>query len=565
MENLDGLVINMRSWFNKNLKNSLKFHKPALWIIIGVFGGLFTYVFSKLMLIKPDGLYIGQANAWSDWVVHISITNIFANKHLHEWFLYHPFFAHSKLTYGFLVHLITALLMRIGFRIDTAFFAVSVLLLFTFLFGLYFLYYQLSHSQKQSILGIFIFFTSSGMGIFRFIKTLKLNEILHPAMDYSSYVEYQWLAGNIPAAMLIPQRAFFLGVTIGVWVLNLLLWGIQKNKKKEIKLQKKLFIVAGVLAGILPISHMHSFIAIIIVTGTICFFNKTKFRQLLYYVIPAFIISSLLYLYFIHGGIQIDNFMTIQVGWTSPKTVLGWIKMWLQLWGTFLPLVIFAFLYFKKNNLQRKNFSFFLGFVLVFILANVIVFQPTQWDNTKLFAWVYLGLSILVARLLAFIFKKTLLLKLATIILIVTLSATGFVELIRIFNFENNTHMLSSNTEILFAKQIANNTKTDAIFLTSTIHNHPIPLWANRPIFLGYLGWIRNFGFDHTIRSQQTHKIFGGNPEANQIIIENKISYIYLGPSEQVEFLIDYQYLNQFPVVFQNKDTTVYDTRQLWQ
>ncbi|MBP7842780.1 hypothetical protein KA017_02130, partial [Candidatus Woesebacteria bacterium] len=298
----------MHSWFNKSLKKKLENHIPALKLILGTFGVFFTYIFSQILLIKPNGIYIGQPNSWSDWVVHISITNIFASKPISEWFLYHPFFAYGKLTYGFLVHLITALFIRLGFSLSEAFFIVSVLLLFFFLTGLYFLYFTLSNSRKEAILGIFLFFTSSGMGIFRFLSLLKVTDILHPLKDYSRFVEYQWLAGNIPAAMLIPQRAFFIGVTIGVWVLNLLLWGLDESEKNNntvlTKLsnklgfvtntgQKKLLLSAGILAGILPIAHMHSFIVISVVTGIICLFNWAKFRLLLpYFVLPATCISA---------------------------------------------------------------------------------------------------------------------------------------------------------------------------------------------------------------------------------------------------------------------------------
>lgn len=555
----------MRNWYNKNLKKVLTFHKPALIIVLGGFGGLFTFIFSKLMLIKPDGVYIGQPNSWGDWVVHISITNIFANKPINEWFLYHPFFAQGKLTYGFLVHLITAFFMRLGFSIDTAFFIVSILLLLALLTGLYFLYFQLSNSRKESVLGIFLFLTSSGMGIFRYFKEISLDNLFHPTQDYTRLVQYDWLAGNIPAAMLLPQRAFFIGVVIGTWVLNLLLWGLAKNKKKELLLQKKLFVFAGFLAGILPIAHMHSFIVIMVVTGTICAFNTKRFKQLIYFVIPAGVLSTFLYTTFIHGGIQIDNFMTISVGWTAPKSIFSWTKMWLELWGTFLPLVVLSLITFKRNKQLKKYYPVFIGFSAIFILANSIVFQPTRWDNTKLFAWVYLGLSILVSKLLFITWKKSSSYKILVIILLVTLSLSGVVELMRILDFKNNTHMLSSQSEITLAQEIAKNTATDALFLTGPQHNHPIPLWANRPIFIGYLGWVKNFGFEPSLRDAQTKMVFSGHQQAHKIIIENEISYVFVGQQERSAHSINFEYLQQFPIAFQNENTIVYDTRELWQ
>lgn len=239
--------------------------------------------------------------------------------------------------------------------------------------------------------------------------------------------------------------------------------------------------------------------------------------------------------------------------------------MWLKLWGTFLPAALFAFILFYKKLTKQTNRAFFFGFIGVFLLANYIVLQPTKWDNTKLFAWVYLGLCILIAQLSIKLWHTATLHKILSVILIISLCATGTVELLRIANFSQNTHMLSSTSEIQFATEIAQHTTTDAVFLTSTAHNHPIPLWANRPIFLGYLGWIRNFGFDSTIREQHLEQIFAGSPQANQLLKENTISYIFVGPKERNSLEINHDYLKQFPVAFQNEDSIVYDTRQLWQ
>jgi hypothetical protein len=566
----------MHNWLNNDFKKNFNFHIPALKIVWIVFGGLFTFIFSKIILFKPDGLYIGQPNSWSDWVVHISITNIFATKPINEWFLYHPFFAYGKLTYGFLSHFLTGMIMKLGIRIDLAFFIISVVFLFTFLTGLYFLYYQISNSRKQSLLGVFIFFTSSGMGIFRYLDTISITELLYPTKDFTAVLQYDWLAGNIPAAMLLPQRAFFTGVTIGVWVLNLLLFGLHQYKNiKDKSRQHNLFLTAGLLAGILPIAHMHSFIAVVIITGIICFYNKEKFIDLLFFAIPAGVISTFLYFSFIYGGIEIDNFMRISIGWTATqnlemnasiiKKISTWLLMWLQLWGTFLPMVILAIFYLRKNNQFKKHLSTYLGFITVFVLANIVIFQPTAWDNTKLFAWVYLGLSILVSKLILTLWKKSKKLKILMIFVLITLSFSGSVEILRILNFKQNTYLLSTTQEIALAQQIAKNTITDAVFLTSTKHNHPIPLWANRPIFLGYLGWVKNFGFDHTVRIKESHTIYSGQTNANKLIIKNKISYIYVGPYERNEFSINSEYLEQFPLDFKNEDTVVYNTKQLWQ
>lgn len=548
----------------KTLQKSFKKHKKNLIFLFATFGTYLTYVFSKMFFFSKQGVFIGHPNAWSDWALHISLTNIFATKPISEWFLYHPYYANGKLTYGFLSHLITGMFMRIGIRIDTAFFIVSLLLTIGFLLGIYTLYYQLSRSKTVTFLGIFLVFTSSGLGIFRFIRTLALEQLLHPIKDYTSYIEYKWLAGNIPSALLIPQRAFFIGVTIGLWVLNIFWYALQLQKKSEQQIRKKLFITAGVLAGLLPIAHMHSFIAVVVITGTICAFRWKEHRRLIYFVSPAAILSSILFFTFVHGGIEISPFMTVSIGWTAPESFTAWVTLWLKVWGVFIPSVLFAAWYFRKEKQYQSNLPFYIGFLAIFILANIIIFQPTEWDNTKLFSWVYIGFAVLVAQLLVTLWQKQKL-RLVALGIGILLSLSGTVELLRLANFTSNTYILNTADELVIAQEIKEHTETNAVFLTATAHNHPVAVWASRPIFLGYLGWVRNFGFEHRPRELQLIEIYSGAPTALSHIRDNKISYIYVGPKEHSTLTINQYFLQQFPVAFQNGNTTVFDTRSLWQ
>lgn len=563
----------------KQIQSYLLKHSKGLLLLAVSFGVYLVRVFSNMFYRTTEGAFIGHPNAWSDWALHISLTQIFATKPPSEWFIYHPYFAHGKLTYGFLSHLLTGLLVKIGMPIESAFLSISIILTIIFLTGLYYLYSQISKQISTILLGIFIFFTSSGLGIFRFTSQLNFSNLFHPQEDFTRYTQYQWLAGNIPAAMLIPQRAFFIGVSIGVWVLAILLTVLQ-NKKIHSQ-QKKLFLlIAGILAGLLPIAHMHSFITVVVVSATVILsqpilkkMSKNEvvffFKELSWYVLPATVLSNVLFFSFVYGGIEVDPFMKILVGWTNTDGLVGWITMWLKLWGVFLPLVLVSGYLLIQNKKATILQSFFLGFVMLFILGNLIQFQPTAWDNTKLFAWVYLGFAIYVAKILVKILhshKKQFLNKILVLFLIILLSASGLVELIRLQSFKQNTFQLNSSNEISTAQELQTLTQTDAVFLTALQHNHPVSVWAARPMFLGYLGWVTNFGFNADKRTNAAHDIYAGKPLADTYIKKYKISFIYLSNREKTFYQkINDSYLNSFPVFFENSTTTVFDTRHLWQ
>lgn len=558
----------------------MKKHKKYLIFIFFTFGLYFIRLFNGIVSIKPDGFYAGHPNVWSDWALHVTLTNVFANKPINEWFLFHPFFAGGKFTYPFLTNLISGLLMKFGLNIDQAMIWPSILLILLFLFGIYFLNYQILNSRKKALLAMFIFMTSAGPGFINFIKTFidnpSLDLVLFPPIDYTRIIEYQWLAGNIPTAMLVPQRAFLIGVTIGTWSLLTFILALKTIGKKNHRKQIKLFILSGLLAGILPIAHMHSFIAVVIISGIISAMEILKNNNvkgdardgatqqnynLAFFIFPAAILSSILFLKFVNGGIESANFMRIDFGWTSKDNIFSWIQMWWQLWGIMIPISIFSFYKLKKTKVifQELKLSYFLGFFSLFIISNIIIFQPTPWDNSKLFAWAYLGFSLLAANLIIDIWKKH---KLIAILFMIMLSTTGILELIRLQRFDKNTYMMSDSEEIRFAKEVMSKTKTDSIFLTSSDHNNPMQMWGSRSIILGYKGWVSNFGFDIEERSEDVSDIYQYPESSQKLINKYNIDYVVVGIRETREFNVNQKYFEEhYAVAFKNIDTTIFDIK----
>lgn len=573
----------MLKLWNNNVPMSFKKHKKYLLLILLTAGLYFIRIFSKIIFFKSGDLYASHPNVWSDWALHITLTNTFANKPISEWFLYHPYFSGGELTYPFLTNLISGLLIKLGLNITQAMIWPSILFILFLLIGMYFLNYQILKSSKKSVLAIFIFLTSAGPGFLFFLKSFFLNPSLEmltfPRVDYSIISEYQWLAGNIPAAILVPQRAFLIGMTIGVWSLLLLVIALQKKSTKD---YKKMMIAAGLLAGILPIAHMHSFISVVIISGLICIsifykhFKSENYQlvltkdlksfivKILYFVIPAAILSTIFYFSFVEGGIQKTDFMRISLGWTAKKDLLSWIIMWWEIWGIMIPLAIYSIISFfikNKNKTKKEKFliEYFYGFFVLFAIANIIIFQPTAWDNSKIFTWVYFGFSLLVAHLIIEMWKKTTEHKILTIIMLIFLSTTGILELIRLHRLDKNTFILSSSQEINFAQNVMKNTQTDDIFLTASNHNNPLQMWGSRSIVLGYKGWVGNFGFDIEERSNDIFKIYHFPEQSQNLIKKYDIDYIVIGEREKSEFIVNQKYFDEnFPTILTDENTTVY-------
>jgi len=550
------------------LQKSIKSHFYQLLFIILTLGSYFSIVFWKILDFRADGLYAGHVNVWSDWSLHISIANTFAFKSPQYWFASHPLYAGGQFTYPFLTNLISGMLMRLGVPLKQAFVLPSILLTLMLLVGLYFLFYLLIKSKRLSVLSVFIFFLSSGTGFITFLKDLWQKPtfafLMYPPTDYGRYDIYQWFAGNMAVGLLIPQRSFLIGVTLGVWaivgVLYVMLRGELVNNVKI-----KVLVISGILAGILPITHPHSFMAVLLITGLVCLFNFKKWRILWPYVLVAGIISSVFYLIFIYGGIENDSFIKWQPGYTAKGSFFDWMRMWALIWGIMLPMAIFG-LYSWKKSISRSGWAIYISAFILFTVGNLYLLQPIAWDNSKIFWWSYLILSAPASMALAGIWsRRNLVFKFTAGLLFLVLTLTGILELTRLVQIDKHDHMMTSTEDIKLGIEIREKTDPLAVFLTAPSHNHFVMVWGLRPILMGYTAWVWNFGFDYSDRENDMKRIFLGGDGTDDLIRKYRISYIVIGPSEIHDLSANENYFKEnFSSAFKNNNYRIYDTRVVW-
>ncbi|NJN03283.1 MAG: hypothetical protein HC873_07615 [Leptolyngbyaceae cyanobacterium SL_1_1] len=477
------------------------------------------------------------------------------------------------------MNLISGLLMRLGFSIYVSFIGPSIIYSLLLLVGLYALFFLVLRSQKQVLVAISLFFLSSGPGFFKFLRDLahgySLGTLLNPATQvyYSRLAdEYTWRAGNVIVGILLPQRAFLLGMTMSVWAMVGLLLVILDEDKDRLRLsprQQNLVLGASaLLVGLLPIAHMHSFIVLFMVTGAICLAAYKKWFQLFfYYVIPTATISCLLVFIFVSGGIEKSDFMRWFPGWTAEPGLLPWLVLWAKIWGLMLPLALFGQVLLRKRTPVIQ--AFFGGFFLVFLVANLVLFQPVTWDNSKLFFWAYLGFSGLAAVALAWLWRHGAhyFSRFDTILLAVSLAFTGAIELVRLQAMqERDRPYLSTQSEISLGQTIRAETAPLARFLTAPDHNHPVSVWGVRPIILGQTTWARNYGFliDQVERDVKT--MFEGGAAAEPLLVQYRVSYVVISPRELNLFAADEDYYAQhYPLAFDEAGYRIYDVRSLTQ
>ncbi|MBU6389796.1 hypothetical protein KGQ71_04775, partial [Patescibacteria group bacterium] len=350
-------------------------HYLPICLLLLTWGSYFIYLFSRILSFRPDGFYFGHEFIWSDWPLHITIATTFATKPPSFWFTYHPFYAGGQMTYPFVADAISGLLMRIGLPLIPAMVLPSILTVLLLLVSLYVFLYALLRSRSAAYLAINLFFLSAGFGFIHYIQHLINQPGVNPFLSeapFGRFDQYAWYGSNVIEALLVPQRAFLLGLLVATAALAIFIRSIHNRSRAGL-------ITAGVLAGCLPIIHPHSFIATVVISAVLCLFYWWRWRWLMHFVLPAAVISGLLYAVFIAGGIQISHFMSWQPGYTS-RSFSDWFVMWGWIWGMMLPLAVIGVIFGWKRFSADFRAVIIAG-ALLFTAGNLILFQPISWDN----------------------------------------------------------------------------------------------------------------------------------------------------------------------------------------
>ena len=553
----------------KLLWTTIKEHCRPLLLLILTLGTYFSIVFWKMLSFKPDGLYGGHVNVWSDWSLHIAIANTFAFKSPQYWFSYHPLYASGKFTYPFFTDFISGMLMRLGLSLKLSFMLPSVIFTIVLLVGMYLLFFLIVKSRKLAVMAVLIFFLSAGFGFIDYIKDFMANPswsfLKYVPKDYGRYDNYQWYAGNMAVGLMIPQRAFLAGMTLGIWAIIGVFYTTIRDKYLLKSTKIKILAIAGVLAGILPVTHAHGFIAVVIISGILCFAHIKKWKLLSRYVVVAGVISSILFYIFIWGGIETDSFIKRHLGLSVDGDFFDWLRMWALIWGAMLPLAVLS-LYVNRRTIRLSAMAVYLSGFTIFTVANLYLFQPIAWDNSKLFWWAYLIFSPLVAILLEKMWiNRNLMFKLAAGLLFAVLIFLGTIELVRFIQTDKHSFQMTNNDDIKLGLTLREKTDPLAIFLTAPSHNHFVMIWGSRPILMGFTAWVWNFGFDYYSRESDMKKMFLGVSDVESLLYKYKISYVVIGPSEIYDLRANEEYYKiNFPLAFSNDSYRIYDTRAIW-
>src|SRR5581483_11929220 len=399
-------------------------------------------VFDRALLEKPTGLYTGVLNNYGDLPFHISVITRFA--YGQNFPPEDPTFAGARFTYPFLTDFVSAMFLRAGASLRNSMFIGNWIIGVALVGVLHRFGLQLLRNRTAAILTPVLVILNGGFGWYMLFSDVNktdagvfqiLNHIQH-SYTILPDVTQGWRWGNSVTSLLVPQRGFLLGIPLAVIVFTQWWWAAGTDGEKrgqgdaEKKRQKSTpskrqtdipvsqsprlrvflspflrisrpMLAAGFVAGLLPLIHAHSFIAVMGVGGVLALINIKRWRDWIGFFVVASVIAGPQLLWSTHGSaVSTKAFIGWEFGWGHGDENIIWF--WIKNTGVFIPLLVLALLWKPDQYLvSRKLLFFYLPFTLCFIVPNLIKFAPWIWDNIKILFYWWIASAPIVALFLA--------------------------------------------------------------------------------------------------------------------------------------------------------------------
>lgn len=518
-------------------------------------------VFSHTLRDVNGALYTGQST-YGDMAMHLSfITSVAEQQNFPPEYNLLP---GTPISYPFLCDSVSSSLYLLGTPLRWAYILPMVFAFAQVFCGVWFLAREFCRKQYAPILAFLFFFLNGGLGMIYFLNgEYSLRDLFTAFYKTPTNLTekgMRWV--NVIADMLLPQRATLFGWAALFGVLYLLYRAVFRE-------DRRLYLPAGILGGLLPMVHTHSYFALglmaicwLIYSAVRCRFSREWFIGWLRFGLPAVLLAL--------PQLLIWTFPTVGGNEHFVRVVLDWVnngkEPWLWFWVKNVGL-IFVLTPFALTAVSRKQRAAFSGAVLIFVLCELLVFQPNEYDNNKLLYIAYAFGCFVCADAVCLWLERlrspavqggllALTLFIGSNAAVFTLGrevASGIPK----YGYE-----LFSRDEVAAAEYIKANTAPDALFLTEDNHDNTVATLTGRNIVCGSASYLYYHGLDYQGQQHLADRMLTDAAILEACRESEGIDYVYIGYHERALSGVITEYLTEnYPAAFTSGAITIFDLR----
>jgi hypothetical protein len=232
-----------------------------------------------------------------------------------------------------------------------------------------------------------------------------------------------------------------------------------------------------------------------------------------------------------HAGSGMLRSIRWQPGWLSANA--QWPLFWLRNLGPLLPLAVWALWQWKSEAVTRRLLG---AMLMLFVFGNLVVFQPWDWDNTKILLYAYVAICILASALLVSAWRSGSILARAGCVLALLVSLLSGVRLQLHVLAGKDRFTFLTREELGLAEWARAQTPAHTRFLVGLQHNHPIPVLSGRPVIMSYEGWLWSQGHDPEPYERDVRAMYALGPGADSLLDHYGVGRVVIGPDEVRRF-----------------------------
>lgn len=573
--------------------------------LFGATAVLFWFVLDRAFFAQAGELLTGVENNLGDLPFHLGIITGFAQGQ--NFPPQHPEFAGARLTYPFIADFVAAMFVRAGWSLTAALFWENFALALALTGLLYRFALKLTRTRAAAVVSVALTLLSGGLGWLVFVRewfngsrTLfnLLAQLPHKyTITYDNV--YRW--GNAITTLLVPQRALLLGLPLALVVVTIWWQTVGAddearvvepvNEERKVKKGKRSkgtraqnaadvnvppplpafpfsrlpraladaalrrMLGAGLLAGLLPLVHAHTFIVLMLVGACMALLFPRWRLWFAFFAAASVLALPQMWWATRASAVKAGSFFEWTFGWDRGQENV--VTFWLRNTGLFIPLLVAALAWRGRAAVvSARLLRFYLPFTLCFIIANVAKVSPYLWDNIKVLFYWYVASTPLVALLLVRLWRAggqtlraanvfvVVLLRGAAIALFVSLTFAGALDVWRVASATEEQREFDRDG-LAFAALIEQQTPPRSLILTAPTYNHPVFL-AGRRALLGYGGHLWSQGIKYDEREAEVKNIYAGGPQADALLGKYGVEYIVVGPLERAAVRVNEQYFTHF-------------------
>ena len=564
--------------------------KFAAFAYYAAFLIFFVFFFDRAMVVNSEGIFTGGSNNLGDLPFHLGI--IFGFTEGANFPPQNPSFAGAKFAYPFIADLGTAALVELGAGVRETMLVQNVSWAFALLVIFERFVFRLVNDRFAARLAPVLLFLSGGLGFLWFFSDYAgqakniFQLLMDIGKDYTISQEFRW--GNSLITLFITQRSLLLGMPLTLIALGGL-WKVfavdNPQRKKLVDLLVSPLFILGLLAGMLPLIHLHSLLVLFVVTAFLLIMRPAKWQEFAAFGVGVCIIAIPELIWSITGSAtRAGEFFAFYFGWESAQSNILWA--WLKNTGIFIPVLLAGlYLYYKHGDetggvdkptkghkkSQKKDVPaivadhrvslllFYIPFAFLFVLANVVKLAPWEWDNIKVLIYWMVGSIPFVVFAIAWMWRQNTIGKVASVIAIFVLIASGGLDVWRTVSRQHNYRVFDPDA-IKIGERLRIATPPHSLFLNAPTYNTAVVL-SGRLSLMRYPGHLDSHGIDYKERENDVKQMYRGGLAARHLFEKYGIEYVLISPEERRSLSPNESFFASFPLVAESGEYKVYKVK----